>query len=54
MSDNLGELDAAGRTSAPAAAREAVLAANTSGADAALLEISATLQMIIGNQATGG
>ncbi|HTN89751.1 MAG TPA: hypothetical protein VL242_39020, partial [Sorangium sp.] len=46
----LVDLDAAGRVSALAAAREAVLAANTAGADADLVEIAATLQKMIDNQ----
>ncbi|WP_437791630.1 vWA domain-containing protein [Sorangium sp. So ce693] len=47
---HLVELDAGGRASALSAARETVLAANTTGADADLLEIAATLQKMIDNQ----
>ncbi|WP_437980193.1 vWA domain-containing protein [Sorangium sp. So ce117] len=47
----LAELDAGERASALSTARETVLAANTTGADADLLEIAATLQKMIDNQA---
>lgn len=47
----LAELDAGERASALSTARETVLAANTTGADADLLEIAATLQRMIDNQA---
>ncbi|WP_438031952.1 vWA domain-containing protein [Sorangium sp. So ce204] len=46
----LVELGPFERASALSAAREAVLAANTTGADADLLEIAATLQKMIDNQ----
>ncbi|WP_437735089.1 vWA domain-containing protein [Sorangium sp. So ce1335] len=48
----LVELDAAGRAAALTAARETVLAANAGGADADLVEIAATLQKMIENQAS--
>ncbi|WP_437781738.1 vWA domain-containing protein [Sorangium sp. So ce1097] len=48
----LVDLDAAGRAAALTAAREAVIAANTGGADADLIEIAATLQKMIDNQAS--
>ncbi|KYF80216.1 hypothetical protein BE17_48115, partial [Sorangium cellulosum] len=48
----LVDLNAAGRVSALTAAREAVLAANTAGTDADLVEIAATLQKMIDNQAS--
>ncbi|WP_437877156.1 vWA domain-containing protein [Sorangium sp. So ce513] len=46
----LADLGAAGRVAALTAARETVIAANASGADADLLEIAATLQKMIDNQ----